>query len=217
MLAKGVRTDKKHIAASFEPFTRVSLVYYEKVKSDTHLLSEVQILDSQAFVRSRLDRLSYASYLTDLVDTFFGIYDPHPEVFNLLAEAFQLFKNTCPVNIVSVFEVKLLEQIGWLPVLTQCVVCGSGDLERAFFSPKQGGVLCAKCDRSEKRTVPLSAQAIRTLIAFLKEEFEEAVKVKLDLQTERELERVIRRFIEFRLEYPLRSSRFLSEIRSVLQ
>ena len=215
VLAKGVRKEKKSSAAYFEPFTRLSLVYYEKLKSDIHLASETSVLDSSSFLRARLDYFSYASYLIDLVDTLFGFYDPHPDAFDLLAQAFSFFQSVPLANVARVFEVKLLEQVGWLPVLNHCAVCGETGLERVFFSPQQGGILCAKCELKEPRTLPLSPKTLESLHFFLKNSFAESVKYRIDLQTERELERAAERFIEFRIEYPLSSKRFLSELNSL--
>ncbi len=216
-LVKGARREKNPIVARFEPFTHLSVVYYEKLKSDTHLISETAVLNSNSFLRNRLDLFSYASYLTELVDALFGVHDPHPDVFELLAVAFHLFESAPAMQIARVFEVKVLEMAGLLPVLTHCVLCGETELEQAFFSSKQGGIICLKCDRGEPGTIRISNGTIQSLLFFLKSKIDQGVRLRLGQQTERELERVSERFLEFRLEYPLRSSRFLAELKPLLR
>jgi len=216
-LVKGARREKNPIVARFEPFTRLSIVYYEKLKSDTHLVSETAVLGPNSFLRDRLDLFSYASYLTELVDALFGIHDPHPDVFELLGSAFRLFESAPTVQVARVFEVKVLEMAGLLPVLTHCVLCTETNLEQAFFSSKQGGVVCRKCDRGEPGTIRISNGTIQSLLFFLKSKIDQAVKLRLGQQTEKELERISQRFLQFRLEYPLRSSRFLSELKPLLK
>ncbi|OGW87033.1 MAG: DNA repair protein RecO [Omnitrophica bacterium RIFCSPHIGHO2_02_FULL_46_11] len=216
-LAKGVRREKNSLAGRFEPFTRLSIVYYEKLKSDTHLISDATVLASNALLRDSLDRFSYSSYLVELVDALFGAHDPHPEVFNLLASSFSLLATVPVMYVARVFEVKALEMAGLLPILNHCVLCGKTDLERAFFSSKQGGLVCPRCDRGETATIQISKGTIQSLLFFLKNDIEQAVKLRLSLQTEKELERTSQHFLQYRLEYPLRSTRFLAEVKTLLK
>ena len=216
-LVKGARREKNPFVARFEPFTHLSIVYYEKLKSDTHLISETAVLNSNSFLRDHLDRFSYASYLVELIDSLFGIHDPHPDVFELLSKCFLLFQETPASQVTRVFEVKILEKAGFLPILTHCVLCGETELEQAFFSSKQGGLVCPKCDRGEPGTMRISNGTIQSLLFFLRSTPEQAVKLRLGQQTERELERVADRFLQFRLEHPLRSRRFLSELKPLLR
>ncbi|MBI4367829.1 MAG: DNA repair protein RecO [Candidatus Omnitrophica bacterium] len=215
-LAKGVRQEKRPLSARFEPFTRLSIVYYEKQRSDTHLLSETVVLESNAEIRDRLDRFGYASYMVELVDTFFGAHDPHPEVFDLLAASFRELKRIPAMDVARAFQVKLLERAGLVPALTQCVLCGQSDLPQAFFSPRQGGILCRRCDRGETGTIRVSHGTLQSLRFFLRGNMEQAAKLKLGRQTERELDRIISKFLQFRLEYPLKSPLFLAELKPIL-
>lgn len=217
VLVKGARTEKKPLVARFEPFTHLSVVYYEKLKSDTHLVSETAILNSNSFLRSRLDLFGYASYLAELVDALFGVHDPHPDVYGLLEAAFLLFQSAPPVHVTRVSEVKLLESAGLLPILTHCVLCGETKLDQASFSPRQGGLVCSSCDQGESGTIRISSGTIQSLLFFLRSTMEQAVKLRLGQQTEKELERTAEKFLQFRLEYPLRSPRFLSAIKPLLK
>ncbi len=216
-LVKGARREKNPTVACFEPFTHLSLVYYEKLKSDTHLISETAVLNSNSFLRDRLDSFSYASYFVELIDALFGIHDPHPDAFDLLASSFQILRSAPPTHVARIFEVKILEQAGFLPVLNHCASCGQTQLERAFFSSKQGGVLCVKCDRGEPGTIRISKGTIQSLLFFLKSKIDQAVRLRLSQQTEKELEKMSEKFLQFRLEYPLKSSRFLSELKPLLK
>jgi len=211
-LAKGIRREKNPLTVRFEPFTRLSVVYYEKLKSDTHLISETAILDSNAHLRGRLDLFGYSSYLTELIDTLLGVHDPHPEAFELLHESFRLLKTAHAFQVARVFEIKLLESIGLLPILDHCVLCGESHFEGAFFSPKQGGILCPNCDRKESGTIRISKGAVQSLLFFLRNDVERSTRLRLNVQVARELEQINSRFIQFRLERPLATKRFLAEL-----
>jgi DNA repair protein RecO (recombination protein O) len=214
-LAKGIRREKNPLTVRFEPFTRLSVVYYEKLKSDTHLISETAILDSNAPLRARLDLFGYSSYLTELVDTLLGVHDPHPEVFELLRESFRLLKTAPAFQVARVFEIKLLQEIGLLPILDHCVRCGEREFQTAFLSAKQGGILCSACDRKESGTIRISQGAVQSLRFFIRNDTEHAAKLNLSKQAARELEQINSKFIHFRLERPLSTKQFLSELISL--
>ena len=211
-LAKGIRKEKNPLTVRFEPFTRLAVVYYEKLRSDTHLISDTAILDSNIHLRNRLDLFGYSSYLTELIDTFLGVHDPHPEVFELLAKSFKLLKTASPFQVARVFEIKLLENVGLLPILDHCVQCGESRFEGAFFSPRQGGVMCRKCDQEASGTLRISQGAIQSLLFFLRNEIDRSASLRLSVQVAQELEQINNRFIQYRLERPLATKRFLSAL-----
>jgi DNA repair protein RecO (recombination protein O) len=214
-LAKGIRREKNPLTIRFEPFTRLAVVYYEKLRSDTHLISDTAILDSNIHLRKKLDLFGYSSYLTELIDTFLGVHDPHPEAFELLGESFRLLKTAPPFQVARVFEIKLLESVGLLPILDHCVQCGESHFEGAFFSPRQGGVMCHNCDQQASGTIRISKGAIQSLLFFLRNDVDRSAALRLSTQIARELEQINSRFIQYRLERPLATKRFLSELISL--
>ena len=216
VLVKGVRKEKNPLTAHYEPFTHLTLVYYEKLKSDIHLGSETVVINSNSFLRERLDRFSYASYMTELVDVLFGAHDPHSDVFDLLASGFRSFQNAPPNRVARIFEFKLFEKAGLLPMLTHCASCGTEGFGDAFFSTRQGGIICRKCDHGEIGAIPISKGAIQSLSFFLKSNIGQAISLRLGVHEEGELDRIGKRFLDFHLEYPLRSSRFLSEVKPLI-
>ena len=216
-LVKGARKEKNPLVARFEPFTHLSLSYYEKTKSEIHLISHADVLNANTFLRNRLDFFSYASYQVDLLDSLFGPHDPQHRVFDLLKDSFALFEKVSPIVLTRVFEVKLLDQAGFLPNLSHCTSCGRENFERSYFSSRQGGLLCEQCEGREFGAVPVSKETVEALLFFLITPMEEAVRMRLSGQVTGELERIGRKFIEFRLEYPLKSSRFLSEVKSLIK
>ena len=214
-VVKGVRGEKNSVLASFEPFTLLSVVYYEKLKSDIHLISDAAVVHSNAILRSRLNFFAHASYMAELIDVFFGIHDPHPDVFELFGLTLRHFELAPPSHVVRVFEIKMLEKAGLLPNLSHCVSCGSREFRSAFFSAKQGGLLCQHCELREMGTIPVSPAALGQLRILIECDFISGLFSSMSHEIEHELERIVRRFLQFRLEYPLRTSLFLSEVKGV--
>lgn len=215
-LIKGVRREKNPMSARFEPFTHLSVVYYEKIRSDTHLISETVVLNSNSFLRDQLSLFGYASYLVELVDVLFDLHDPYPNVFDLLQDCFELFKTHSPTVILRIFEVKLFKTIGLLPIFNHCVLCRKARTHQCFFSPKQGGIICPSCDRGEPGTIKISKGTIQSILYFLKADVHQAVTLSLSPQIEKELEYIHSRFLQYRLEYPLKTPKFIAEIKPLI-
>ncbi|MBN1688274.1 MAG: DNA repair protein RecO, partial [Candidatus Omnitrophica bacterium] len=144
-LAKGVRQERETRGALFELFTHVDIVFYEKQRSDLHLVSEASILESYPSLRTRLESIAYASYFSELVDELSEVHDPHEGVFDLLDFSFRYLASLPGRRLARLFEIKLVNEIGWLPHLTNCLLCGKSPLEEGYFSSRQGGLLCPHC------------------------------------------------------------------------
>lgn len=216
-LVKGVRREKNPQNARFEPFTCLSLIYYEKLRSDTHLITEAVVIDSNHHLRDQLRLFAFASYLVELVDVLFDLYDPYPEIFDLLKDCFKLFRDSSPELISRAFEIKLFGMAGLLPIFNQCVLCRKKEPLKAFFSPKQGGIVCAECDPKEPSTIPISKGTIQSVLFFLKSNMAQAVKLHLSPQSEKELSYIHNRFLQYRLDQPLKTPKFIADIKSIVK
>src|SRR3989338_1774977 len=212
VVAKGVRTGKSPTASILEPFTCLSIVYYEKTRSDIHLLSQASVIRTNSHLRNDLNCFGYASYMSEFVEQVCQIQDPHPDIFDLMNGAFDVLSRLPFLKVVRVFEVKLFGMVGWLPALTSCIGCGEKVHEQAYFSSKHGGILCARCHHGEGRGIVISKYTIQTLLYFLKLPIEQASMIAVGKQIEAELTAIIEKFLRYRLEYPLNSSHFMSEI-----
>jgi DNA repair protein RecO (recombination protein O) len=129
-------------------------------------------------VREKLENISAAGYFVDLCLRLTEDRHVAREVFLLLAHYLYLLENhTATFEIVRSFEIKLLERLGWAPVLEQCVSCDAPFFgeelspEDSFvsLSLEKGGFLCHACTTPNVRHVPLASllwmiQARETMI-----------------------------------------------------
>lgn len=212
-VAKGVRLDRELRGSLYELFTKLDLVYYEKTRSDLHLLSEASMIDSYEPLRSRLESICYAGYLSELVDELFEFHDPHEKIFLLLDQSFKYLPSLPGPRVARPFEIKLLHEIGWMPFLESCLQCGQKEFERGFFSAKQGALFCAQCAVSHPDAKPLEAEPLSAMRYFLRHDFEAALRFPLSRHSEQSLEKLIDGFFSERLFHPLKSRKFLDQVR----
>ena len=215
-IIKGVRQEGEMRGGIFELFSRIEIIYYEKTRSDLHLVTESFLLDSYTALHGSLESIAYAGYFSDLVDQVSEIHDPHEAIFNLLEFAYAYLSCVPGPRMARLFEIKLLHEIGWLPHLENCLNCGTDVLKEGYFSSRQGSLLCANCAPKFPDAKPLNAEPLSILRHYVQNEMDACLKLSVSRAAETELELFMSRFLLERLNKPLKSQIFLQKIKSVL-
>ena len=95
------------------------------------------------------------------------------------ADILSLFLNTLYVIsesekdldlIFSIFRIRLLAILGFLPQISKCVSCGEPmveEMEEFYFSIKDDGVKCKPCSKVDKSIIRLSKTSFSALIYIL--------------------------------------------------
>ena len=215
-IAKGVRQEREMRGAVYELFTHLEIIFYEKLRSDLHLVSEAFLIETYEPVRTDLESIAHASYFAELVDELCEVHDPHERLFELLDFCYRYLSSVPGKRISRLFEIKLLNEIGWLPFLKSCLKCGADGIESGFFSARQGALLCTNCAHEYPDASPLSAGALKGMRYYIRHDFEEALRFPLSKPVEAELEGHMERFLLDRLSKPMKSRIFLQKISPTL-
>jgi DNA repair protein RecO (recombination protein O) len=216
-VVKGVHREGEIRQAGFELFTHAEYIFYEKKRSDLHLISEASILDSHHALRDRLDGIAYASYFCELVDELTEVQDPHPEIFNLLKESFHFLPVIPPPRLETVFVTQLLREMGWLPFLESCLECGAKPLEQGFFSIRHGALVCERCRAKDTAAQPLGSGALAVLRSYSKDALADCLRVSHSAAIEGQVKTLITTFLNYRLGKVLKTRAFIDSIRSILK
>src|SRR5262249_51728657 len=83
-VAHGARRLKSRFGASLEPFTEVSLVYFQKEHKELVSISNCEILKSQFTGVVSSELLGVTHYLAELVAEFIPDHEPNEKVYRLL-------------------------------------------------------------------------------------------------------------------------------------
>ena len=215
-VVKGVRREGEMRGALYELFTHLEILFYEKMRSDLHLVSEASIVESHDSLRTRLDTIAYASYFSELVDFLCEVQDPHPKIFELLDFSFRFLPSVPEARLSCLFEIALLREIGWIPYLDACLHCHQRAFEQGYFSISQGALFCSGCARNVPDARVLGIEALVVLRYYGSHALEPSLKLRVAKTTENELMKLMDRFLIFRLGAPLKSQRFIEQIRPVL-
>jgi DNA repair protein RecO (recombination protein O) len=167
-IAKGVRRTRSRFGGRLEPFFRVRLLLYESRPPRGDLLTVTGAETIAAHPRLREDArgLEGAARACEAVARIFDDGDPHPGVYNLLANELALLdaapERATRANALA-FRLKLLLAAGFAPQLSACASCGEPE-HLVGFSGAAGGVVCGAC---EAGSFPLDQDAHDFLVAAL--------------------------------------------------
>ena len=234
-IVRGVRDARGRFGSTLEPFSLNEILFYRRKRGGVlHQVTQVDLVDVFPAVREDLERLSYASYFTELLNQFVELEDPSPELFELLSDSLAfLAAGASPRRCARIFELKLFEIVGLMPEIRNCVRCGKADPDPAFFNVSQGGIHCRDChvDKSagaripaEPRkeassqsapigtSIPVSKGTILFLQRVQRSRVSELTNIKVSQEVGEELEKILRRFVDFHLSNKPKSVIFLEKM-----
>lgn len=213
--ARGARKSRKRFGPGLEPFSRVRMHWSASAKGGLMTLREVDLVDLNAGLRNDLEAIALAGYGCELIDELVGEDPGHPKLFYLL-EAFlaTLAASGFSESTRLLFELRLLDEIGYLPHLLHCSECFA-DLtaDPVSFNAGRGGSLCRNCDASGAGVL-LSRATLGSLSKILRSPVTAFTEISLGATTLQEGGRAIQAAIQGQLAHPLRSLDFLQNIQS---
>lgn len=218
-IIKGIRDTRARFGSTLEPFSLNEILFYRRKRGgDLHLVSQVETIDLFTAVREDLDRLCYASYFTELLDALTEVEDMSPEAFGLMRESLAfLATGVSARRAARIFEIKLLEITGLSPETHACVVCRTASPDPAFFNPAWGGIRCAICEakataEEDVTSLRLSRGTLQFIDHVQRLQVSELANVKVAQTVGVELERMLRRFVDYHLQSKLKTMIFLEKM-----
>jgi DNA repair protein RecO (recombination protein O) len=163
-LAKGGRRLKSNFENALDLLTLCGIVFLRKSSGGLDLLTEAQVIQRFPRLRTDLNALYAAYYVAELLADGTQDYDPHPLLFDEALETLRALGQGESGPRLARFEMVLLRELGYSPVLDHCAGCGGsvGETEGAF-SALGNGVLCRRCRSGQRDSRPLSPATWRTL------------------------------------------------------
>lgn len=164
--AKGARRPKSTLMAGTQFLCFGDYMLYQGASS--YNLNSCEVIEIFYNLRIDLDKLNYASYITKIIN---DVTDENQNTYKIL----QLFLNTLYMIsesdkdldfIVSIFKMKLMCFLGFMPVIDKCKNCGTNE-GLTYFSLRDSGLKCESCSRQDKGAIQISegtAIAIKYII-----------------------------------------------------
>jgi len=166
-MAKGARRLKGPFDAALDLLSTGRIVFIRKSAGTLNLLTEARLTSRFRPPGADLMRVYGGYYVADLLNGLTEDFDPHPVLFEHASGTLNSLSDPSldPTLSIVQFEIIVLREIGLLPNVEECSVCGTPVTMHGQFAHwvSQGGLLCTDCRREEFAGKSVSADAIRLL------------------------------------------------------
>ena len=149
-VAKGAKRLQSRFGSTLEPFSTVSLEYFQKEERELVTIQSVDLLQSRFAIASDPDFLDTYSYIGDLLTDFSFPHDADEKLYRMLSACLSAAENKRGLESVGLyFELWLLRLSGFLPDWSKCEACGRTTDSSANYLLVPGFHLqCPTCKRS---------------------------------------------------------------------
>lgn len=213
-VAHGARKLKSKYGASLEPFTEVSLHYFEQENRDLVSINNCEIIRSQFSDVISSERLAALHYLSELLMEFLPDHEPNETIYRLVGAALKALRQTAddPSLLLRYCEVWILKLAGFFPDWKRCAECERElPLTASVWLSADGAPLCSNC--SNQRGEALSSETRMLVNDILRQSPEKFVTQIPDPRVLSKLEAIITKLIKNALERELKSYEMLGRLR----
>lgn len=212
---KGARKDPRKFGSSVDNFSLNDIVYYRYRNSDIHLVSQCDMKDFFSGLRDNLERMTAASYTSELVDALIVPEEKNLEIYHLMQAFLRRLQTEDDIaRLVCTFQIQALSFSGFKPHLEDCISCSRKVNAQPCFSLNLGGLVCGQCRRGPGRgetgeVTPISLGAVASILHIQNNGWDASMRMRMTPVVRKELKYVLNHFLAFHLERHLRSTRFL--------
>ncbi|NLJ40708.1 MAG: DNA repair protein RecO [Clostridiales bacterium] len=210
VLARGCRKGKSKLLAATELFCYGDFVLYRK--GNFHIMTQATVQDSFYDIRNDLDRLVYASYILDLTGEVANPGQEDNILFYLLLNtlSYMCYSDISPMVVTHFYEVKLMDHLGYRPILDRCIACGT-NTNLAYFDIRRGGLLCNGCHKTDRVGYNIQMGTAKTLAYILDMDIKRLGVLRIPIYISQELDRIIGAYIEEQLDKKIKTRQFIKE------
>ena len=146
ILAKGAKTLKSPLRSSSTKLTYGNFnIVYKEGKLST--LKEIDVINYYKNIKKDIIKISYASYILELVEQVIKQTNNDDVYDNLIASLEKIEAGLNPQIITNILELKCLKYLGVMPIIDRCAICANESI--ITISSDAGGYLCRNCRKEE--------------------------------------------------------------------
>lgn len=208
---------KNKSSLAMRPFTYGR---YELFKTrDTYHINSSEVIKSYYKIGEDVEKYMYCSYILELTEKLLQEEAPAPGIFNMILDFFDIMEKRTKKysSLVLAYQIKVLQEVGSMPQVKQCVLCGKKE-EPALFSVKEGGIICKQCrlnfngKNNDTLIYTVNFGIVNILRYILDNPLKSFENLALDDVIQKELSKILKSYIAYHLDITeLKSESFLTD------
>lgn len=212
VMAHGAARASSRKRGAVQLFTRANFLIHRGRELDS--VSQCEGVEMFSYLRGDLEKISYASYLFELVDVLTPEGEPGEPLYLLLLTTLRLMETEDLELLARAFEIKAADYAGYHPILENCANC-QGSLDGPLgFSPGLGGILCGVCGGAGPDALPCSRGLVEFLKVLRRWHPSRLRQLKVDSRTRIQLKHLLHEYLKYHLEQEFKSTAFLDRLKS---
>ena len=216
-IARGARKSQRRFGGGLGLCSVGDAALRERAGADLMTLERFDVTASYPSLGGEVERMAHAAYVAELLAKLCAPRQAEPRIFDFtLSFLDRLEIAGASATRLRIFELVLLDRLGFAPALDSCAVCGrtdlsTGDAIDVRFLPDGGGVVCRGCAGRGRPMRPVVRLALARLSRTPLEAAErDAISSAPDVA--RGCREALQELIAVHLSAPLRSLEFLSKL-----
>jgi DNA repair protein RecO (recombination protein O) len=142
-VARAAKKSKRRFGGALEPLTHVRVYYADRERQDLARLDSCDVLESPLATEVSYPRAVALGHVAELLDELLPEREANDAVFRLALSVLAELRGADIWMPLTYFELWMTRLMGYLPELSECIVCGRAlNSSRAYFHALADGLMC---------------------------------------------------------------------------
>jgi DNA repair protein RecO (recombination protein O) len=143
-VARAAKKSRRRFGAALEPLTYIRVYYDEREAQELARLDSCDILESPLAATMTYPRALALGHVAELLDELLPEREANDAVFRLVLSVLAGLRKSDVWLPITYFDLWITRLMGYLPELSECIVCGRVlNGSRAFFHASADGLMCS--------------------------------------------------------------------------
>ncbi len=213
LTVKGARKIDSQFLSSTQLFAYSKFCYTESGKY--RFLNSTEPIRIFYNLRNSLSKVSLACYFAEIL-RYCAEPQPNNDILRLFLNTLHFLEKDLRDEkmLKSIFELRLMSEIGFMPDIVGCHVCGAFEPAEAFFSVKEGCFYCKEC-LSEKSSelYKMNISVLSSIRHILLTDFDRLFNFRTSDNTMNTLSYITEKYLLFCLERNFRTLDFYKSLK----
>lgn len=210
--SKGSKNTKNKNFAAIQTLCYSDFIIFKG--KNKYSINEANLKNSFWNIRNDIENLALAQYFCEIVLTLVDENFESENILRLILNSIY-YLNENKVNnkiIKSVFEMRILSILGYMPDLLGCCSCNDFKPNKMFFVLKNNQLMCDKCLNQTQNFIELSPSLLTALRYCIYSDFKKMFFFEINNENLKSLNKITESYLMDCLHKPLKSLDFYKKV-----